>query len=443
MRPSVEIASDLGIDFESRLLSFRYEDNDKKKDSVEFVLDNHDLELLAEYPPGATCMVRWGYPGDLTPWHPVQLRHVTGFEEITFEGTSLESVLDRVERTEAYYNASRSAIVRGIAEARYGFSGRLLNVEDTDEVIDTVNQLGETDAAFIKRLAVEEGFVFYVDHTGIHWHATKYDGQPIREITWRRDHPGNVIIGQPRLDFDLLRHFRKTKKKQLDPENKGTFEELLDPENDVTASELGTKSPDDMLWSTKLQVTAEGEKQVSYEFNADPLVAKITEAAAVTNDPGIQSLADVLQSDPKAKDLFSPTLLQQMAVVSEEVLSHGSAKNRKRALAPLKIRLTMTVLGDPSLRAKEVVRVLGIPRVLEGNLYVKRATHEISPSGGYTVELELRKQNLEKNPEGGKLKTTGAQTNTKEAVGDGPPKLYKDTDTGLVYEYPPGFIGPV
>ena len=48
----------------------------------------------------------------------------------------------------------------------------------------------------------------------------------------------------------------------------------------------------------------------------------------------------------------------------------------------------MQVVGDPSLRAKEVVEVRGISTLLSGKYYVTEARHVIS-SSGYVVDLRL------------------------------------------------------
>jgi hypothetical protein len=52
------------------------------------------------------------------------------------------------------------------------------------------------------------------------------------------------------------------------------------------------------------------------------------------------------------------------------------------------VKLTMQVVGDPTLRAKEVVEVRGISALLSGKYYVTEAKHVIS-SSGYVVDLKL------------------------------------------------------
>ncbi len=52
------------------------------------------------------------------------------------------------------------------------------------------------------------------------------------------------------------------------------------------------------------------------------------------------------------------------------------------------MKLTLQVVGDPTLRAKEVVEVRGISTLLSGKYYVTSAKHSLS-SSGYTVELKL------------------------------------------------------
>ena len=52
------------------------------------------------------------------------------------------------------------------------------------------------------------------------------------------------------------------------------------------------------------------------------------------------------------------------------------------------VKLSMQVVGDPTLHAKSIVEVRGISSLLSGKYYVTEAKHVIS-SSGYTVELKL------------------------------------------------------
>lgn len=440
MKPLVEIRSGLGIDFESRLLGFSYENNDRRKDKVRFELDNRDLELFEWYPPGATAAVRWGYPGNLSPWRVVQFRRITGFTRLTLEANSLEAALDRVERTEAYYGGTHSQIVEGIARTRYGFDGRLLHVEETVIKHDLVNQIAETDAVFLKRLASEEGFVFYVDDTGLHWHSPRYDEPPIRIIEWRGSGQHTPIIEEPRLELDLLRHYRRVKKKKHDPNTKGTEEEEVDVTTDTDAKELGIKALVDNLWETERVITAQGESRTVRKFNPERAYTIIDKAAREVEHPGLMSFVQTYKQDPNIAKTINPALLQSLVGESLSILSHGSAKRRKRALASKNIKFSVRIHGDPSARAGEVVRVLGLPKILEGNFYSKRCTHMIGD--GYSCTFDLQKHNPEKNPRKGKLENTGASVNTSAETQEGKPKTVVD-EKGRVYVYPPGFIGPI
>ena len=52
------------------------------------------------------------------------------------------------------------------------------------------------------------------------------------------------------------------------------------------------------------------------------------------------------------------------------------------------VKLSMQVVGDPTLRAKAIVEVRGISSLLSGKYHVTEAKHVIS-SSGYLVELKL------------------------------------------------------
>jgi hypothetical protein len=52
------------------------------------------------------------------------------------------------------------------------------------------------------------------------------------------------------------------------------------------------------------------------------------------------------------------------------------------------MKLSMNVVGDPTLRAKSIVEVRGITQLLSGKYYVTEVKHVVSGSG-YTCELKL------------------------------------------------------
>ena len=162
------------LDLAGRLIGFTYEDAERKADQVSLQLDNFDLSLFdrEDLAGGATLEVSWGYPGNMAPPRRVVVRSLKGFGTLTLEGRATTVLLDRESRTRAWENKSRADIARAIAE-EHGFEGGFVDVEDTGEVFDVINQTAETDARFLRRLASREEFAFYVDDGGLHFHTRR------------------------------------------------------------------------------------------------------------------------------------------------------------------------------------------------------------------------------------------------------------------------------
>jgi uncharacterized protein len=91
----------------------------------------------------------------------------------------------------------------------------------------------------------------------------------------------------------------------------------------------------------------------------------------------------------------STSLEQRNATSNVEASSATSAAATKRESAARfqkaerdTVKLSLQVVGDPTLRAKTVIEVRGISVLLSGKYYVTEAKHAIS-SSGYVVELKL------------------------------------------------------
>ncbi|MCP4607054.1 MAG: hypothetical protein GY847_42165, partial [Proteobacteria bacterium] len=86
--------------------------------------------------------------------------------------------------------------------------------------------------------------------------------------------------------------------------------------------------------------------------------------------------------------------LERNAVALELAMDQAAERAKKAAGKRFKkaeratIKLNMTVIGDPSLRAKSVVEIEGIPQSMSGKYFVHSVKHNIS-SSGYTCDLKM------------------------------------------------------
>lgn len=328
------------LNLDGRIVSFAFEDAEKQTDQVSLVLDNFDLALFdrEELVGGATLEVSWGYPGNMAPPRRVVVKKLKGFQTLTVEGQATSVLMNREAKTRAWTNKSRSEVVKEIA-AEHGYEGDFVDVEDTVEVLDCVNQSAETDARFLRRLAAREEFEFFVDDGGLHWRSRDQSRPPGHVLTWYSD-PGRGDVLSVSVESDLARRVGRVEVRGRDPLAKATIE---------APASSGTVER-----------------------------ATLGETIEVV-DP--QTGSSSLQQR-NATASVHPTSASTPAAAQRE-----SAARFRRAERET-VKLTLQVMGDPTLRAKDVVEVRGISTLLSGKYYVTSAKHSLS-SSGYTVELKL------------------------------------------------------
>ena len=160
-------ASGEPLELGDRIIGFTFDDAERNTDKVAIQLDNFDLSLFdrEDLMGGATLEVSWGYPGNMAVPRRVVVKKLKGFTTLTVEGQATSVLMNRESKTRNWENVTRAEVARQIAE-EHGHEGQFIDVDDTEEVFDVVNQSGETDARFLRRLASREEFEFYVDDGG-------------------------------------------------------------------------------------------------------------------------------------------------------------------------------------------------------------------------------------------------------------------------------------
>lgn len=338
--PSERAHSGEPLELSGRLLSFTYEDTASKADQVSLLLDNFDLVLFEreELVGGAVLEVSWGYPGHMAPPRRVVLKKLKGFQTLTVEGLATSVLMNSEARTRSWENKTRSEVVRQVA-AEYGYEGASLDVEDTREVFDVINQAAETDARFLRRLAAREEFEFSIDDSGLHWRSRNPSSAPMHVLTWYSD-PGRGDILSLNVESDLVRRVGRVEVRGRDPLRRATLE-----------SRASSASVERATLGEVLEVV-------------DP-------------ETGATSL-----QQRNATTSVHPTSASTAARAERESAARYRHAERDT------VKLSLQVVGDPTLRARTVVEVRGISSLLSGRYYVNEARHVISASG-YTVDLKL------------------------------------------------------
>jgi uncharacterized protein len=307
------------LDLKGRILSFTYEDAERKADRVTLQLDNFDLSLFEreDLIGGATLEVSWGYPGNMAPPRRVVVKKLKGFQILTVEGHATSVLMNRAAKTRSWTDKTRSQVAREIA-AEHGYPGELVDVEDSREMLDTIHQVAETDARFLRRLAAREEFEYFVDDAGFHWRSRNQASAPRQVLTWFSD-PGRGDVLSVNVESDLSRRVGRVDVRGRDPKSKTTLEARATSDN-VDRSTL----------SDTLEVV----------------------------DPESGSTC-LLQRNATAS--VHPTAVTTPAAAQRE------SDARFRRAERQTVKLALQVVGDPTLRAKQVLEVRGLSKlVLKG-----------------------------------------------------------------------------
>ena len=333
-------ASGEPLDLGQRIIGFTFEDAERKADKLSLQLDNFDLSLFdsEDLMGGATLEVSWGYPGNMSVPRRVVVKKLKGFGTLTVEGQATSVLMNREAKTRNWENVTRAEVARQIAE-EHGYEGEFIDVEDSEEVFDVLNQSGETDARFLRRLAAREEFEFYVDAGGFHFHERRQSVAPTHVFTWYAD-PGRGDVVSVNVESDLVKRAGRVTVRGRDPMRRATIESS-------TSNETADRST----------------------------LAEVVEV--VDPETGSTSL-----------ETRNATASVHPTAASNEGRARRESSARYRRAERSSIKLSMQVVGDPTLHAKSIVEVRGVSGLLSGKYYVTDVKHIIS-SSGYLCDLKL------------------------------------------------------
>lgn len=332
-------------DLSDQVLGLKYEDNAKKADRLTLTIDNDDLRNFDEpvWRTGSTALVSWGYYGTMTPERRVVIRKVTGFLQLNVEGTGGEVTLDRIAHTKTFYDKTYSQVVSEIA-ARWGYSAATsLWVQETHERHAAIHQANMTDAQFIRRLANNLGWVWYITHDGFHFHPRAYMQREDKRLMYRYD-PSKLD------DTEII---------------------------DV---------------SVEMDVTRVAGSMQSVGFSPAERFGIKVDATNMDDDAQANLASRVIAGGlynmpiPGLKDVYHHEIKRAQGV---QAVPAAIRKNAQVALLKAQsnvVELMLTVVGNPNIYADTVIEIDGIGQRLSQRYYVKRVTHIINR--GYTTEIE-------------------------------------------------------
>lgn len=346
---------------EDRLESFKFTDTDEGKDSAEMVFRNSDFLMLdmPVFTKGVKLLMTWGWPGQLAVPRRMIVMKVRGGEMVTVTCHCTLALFDKEKRSRYEVFITDSEFVRLVAKD-HGYTGVLVDIEDTSEMRDSITQPRTmTDARMLHKLARKNGFVFYMDASGLHWHKRRTDLDPVKTYWYKTDPGRGDILSPPRIEANLTRAVAQVKVLARDPIRKGAAIEVVADDSNADDTALGNENefgdPDGTLSQREERIT---------------------------------------HIDERAAGLASEEEAQAEAVA------------RYRMTAKRRYKMGLDVIGDARVGAKAVVDSWGISDLFDGLYYVKECVHDVD-SGGFRQSLSLIKDSVREVKAGKKSQKKG------------------------------------
>ncbi len=381
-------------DISASVLSLEYEEDEKKVDKAVLTLDNRTLAYFDHpiFEKGTRLRLSWGYSGHMSPIRAVVVQKVTGSLTLKVEAQGAGVLMNKVTRTRTYENTTRSELVHALAKEN-GFGDSERFIEETTRTIPVQTQAGMTDFQFLKRLAQLEGFEFYTDFDGLHWHPRRLGQRPVKVLQYYL----------PPLVGDIL---------------------SFDVDNDVTAKPGAAKvAARDPLKKTDVNAVGSDKDTKRDTLGGIGELLGITPPDGKANQKPTTNAplpGEVLEVNPRTGE--TKTVIKPAGAASGEVKNTADAGNVKTQAAATftkaqqaVVQLKLDLIGDPNLVAKTVVEVRGLGKRLSGKYYISTLKHSVS-SSGYKMDAKSRTDGTGKGtPAAG----TKAKPNTKDAPATG------------------------
>jgi hypothetical protein len=366
------------LDLADRVVGWTYDDDDAKADKLTLQIDNFDLKMLDApiFAKGNIIEFQFGYPGNMSPARECVITGCKGGLMLSIEALAKAVLMNTHRKVRTFEKIKRSDVAKKLAEEN-GYGEAVQHIDDTIEIMEQVTQAGVTDAQLLRAMAKREGWEFYTDFDGFHFHQRKLGQKPIREFTWYTD-PGQGDLTNWTI------------------------------ENDIYVGKSGG-------------VTLQGRdplKKKPIEVKAD----NATTTGRATLAPVVEVFTAIDKRDGTATDktippkaLGSSTIATTTAKTPAEAqrIANGMFANGQLAA----VVLNCDAVFDPQMVAKSIVRINGIGPTLTGNYYVKAISFK--HTGAMTFKARRDGKSQASNTTGPAPK--GAPTDSKGVPASGTP----------------------
>lgn len=362
----------------SRVLSMTYEDTEKGADKATIKLNNYDLRFPDDpiFDNGNSLFLTWGYVGTMAPEREMTITSWTPGPTFTVECQFKAAVkANQTPADKTFYGKSYAEIAELLAEQN-GFGTASRFIEPVPFRPESVVQDNLTDAQFMKKLAKEIGYIFFIDASGWHFHPQAVGQQPRKVLKYFDDSGRGELLEFPSFEKAPAAQPGKVTTKAIDPVTKKPI--VAEGSNATTAGRKGL--------AKNLEVIDRRTAQTSLR----PLAAKEAVTTTTATSPA--------EAKAKAQGLY-----------------------KKASMTPSKC--TAKGVGDPNFTAKSVLELQQIGIRLSGLYYCPSCTHTVE-TGSFIIAYKLQRDGT--NGAGPGAAQTTAKTNDQKAPVAGPggaPKL--------------------
>jgi uncharacterized protein len=375
------------LDLSNRVITFKFEDDEKKADKLTLTVDNFDLSNFDNpvWAEGNVLRASWGYEGNMALERELVIKKVTGSIVLTIEALAKSVLMNQQRKSRIFEQVKYSEIAHVLAD-EYGYEQAYQQIDDSEIIWPCVTQPGTTDAVFLRHLANKLKWEWYIDFDGFHFHPRRLGQRPIRTLTYYLSGDGEI------------RKFNIT--------------------NDVTARPQGPTGAVQMKGrdpkeKKDINVTADNTNTAGRETNAN--VLKTVDARTGTRSYQKNNITTSAQS----------------TTAPNEAAAKQQAKNAFTKAQQRTVKMTWDGPGDPGISAKTIVEMI-FPgaKSITGKYYLSSVTHTLAANDApYDIEVQCRRDGSTAVG-GNEAKTTG-KTNDQAAAAGGelaPRKLVDPRD---------------
>lgn len=352
-------------DLRERVLQWEFTDKSRGADKGKLILDNSDLTLADHeaFAPGARMFIQWGYAHSIYPTRAIAVEKVKFSKKVEVEGTATTGRLFiGQQRTRTFEDATEFEVAEEVARGLGFVSARSRDIDPGDVVVERrgIVQAGETDMAFLQRLARRVGATMFVAGDVFHFHERRLGRRPALTFTYFADQVG-TIIGDPEIEHTVQGRPGRVRRQGRSPRQRrdvqGNASNREDRNRPALGDELCVSDPQGLDW------------------------------ASIARDLGIEE-EEIRQSTLPPQEEAQSDVSASTAETDEEATSQ--ARQRFRGGERSSIKMSLTLVGNPEVRADNTIRVEGLGEKYSGNWYVAEAVHTVS-SSGYRTKVKLQR----------------------------------------------------